>query len=256
MAQCRYLANEYVGRLNGVKVATLLVKAEPIAYLLHYSKKRRTVVLQVRNGEVVVRAPAGTQVEYLNSLVRQKQDWLLKHLRCFQQSTKPISIDWSQPLTLPMQDTTLTVECGVAERSGIAQQHNTLFLSLSERIKPERRNVAARKLLQAWYKHQAERWFASRLGYWQPRMQLWATDMRIANWRAKWGYCNHQAEVGFNWRLLMAPEWVADYVVVHELAHIRHLNHSPLFWQLVQQYYPQAEEAKQWLRQNYHLLEW
>lgn len=236
-------------------MAALFVKAEPFNYQLHYSSKRRTIALQVSNGQVIVRAPAGERIEYVNSLIKQKQAWLHKHLQNAVVGS-PVVIDWQSKISLPYLDHTVAVQCILAKQTRIEQQQHSLAIQLATRIKPERRNLMVKQLLQKWYKQQAENWFAERLIYWQSVMKLNATNMQIANWRAKWGYCNHLGEVGFNWRLVMAPAWVTDYVVVHELAHIRHLNHSSDFWQLVKHYYPRFTAAKSWLKHNAVLLQW
>lgn len=68
--------------------------------------------------------------------------------------------------------------------------------------------------------------------------------------RTRWGSCSARAEISLNWKLLAAPEWVIDYVVIHELAHIYHLDHSPRFWAVVDRHCPRRGEARRWLRQH------
>ena len=85
---------------------------------------------------------------------------------------------------------------------------------------------------------------------WAPRIGVTYGRISIRHQRGRWGSCSAKGNLNFNCLLMLAPESVRDYVVVHELCHCRHLNHSPAFWQAVEQAYPHWKEAKAWLKQN------
>lgn len=80
------------------------------------------------------------------------------------------------------------------------------------------------------------------------------TAIIVKTYKARWGSCYSDGRISFNWKLIMAATWVIDYVVVHELCHLIHHNHSANFWRLVEQYYPSYKQAKEWLKQNGQLL--
>ena len=82
------------------------------------------------------------------------------------------------------------------------------------------------------------------------RLGLTVTQVSIRNQRTRWGSCGRNGHITLNWRLVLMPEWVADYVIVHELMHLRRLDHSPAYWKLVAAAYPRYREARQWLRAN------
>jgi predicted metal-dependent hydrolase len=79
---------------------------------------------------------------------------------------------------------------------------------------------------------------------------LRVTQVSIRNQRTRWGSCGRNGRITLNWRLLLMPDWVADYVIVHELMHLRRLDHSPAFWKLVAEAHPRYRDARQWLRAN------
>jgi predicted metal-dependent hydrolase len=79
---------------------------------------------------------------------------------------------------------------------------------------------------------------------------LSVSRISIRNQRTRWGSCGRNGHITLNWRLVTMPEWVADYVIVHELMHLRRLDHSPAYWKLVAAAYPRYREARQWLRAN------
>jgi len=77
----------------------------------------------------------------------------------------------------------------------------------------------------------------------------------ISDLKVRWGSCTPAGNLNFNWRILKAPGFVIDYVIVHELAHLREANHTPRFWNIVSVQVPQWEQAKNWLREHGDLLE-
>lgn len=84
---------------------------------------------------------------------------------------------------------------------------------------------------------------------------LIATKVTVRNQRSRWGSCSPSGHICLNWRLVLMPDSVRDYVLIHELMHLRQLNHSRRFWRLVEKACPEFEAARQWLRDNRHLLE-
>lgn len=78
--------------------------------------------------------------------------------------------------------------------------------------------------------------------------------MGITNARTRWGSCSGNNNMNFSWRLGLCPEFVIDYVVVHELCHVTHKNHSRSFWKMVEEYYPKYKESESWLKENATIL--
>ena len=86
------------------------------------------------------------------------------------------------------------------------------------------------------------------------RHQLTVRRVSIRNQRLRWGSCGRTGHICLNWRLLLMPDWVRDYVLIHELMHLRRMDHSPTFWGHVAEACPDYETARQWLRANGPLL--
>ncbi|MCO6503949.1 MAG: M48 family metallopeptidase [Snodgrassella sp.] len=106
-----------------------------------------------------------------------------------------------------------------------------------------------RQLIVNWLKAQAQNELITRLGHWAQIMQLWPKAMALSQSKTFWGVCRNQTGIRLNWRLIGAPDYVIDYVCIHELSHLKHPNHSQAFWSLVAQYTSQIAQAKMWLRQ-------
>lgn len=120
-----------------------------------------------------------------------------------------------------------------------------------EMLAPVSSTLADRqKALQLFYKKQAELHLKERVTALSERMGLFPSHVSIRGQRTRWGSCSSEGAISLNWKLLAAPVDVIDYVIVHELAHIRHLDHSPQFWSLVETFYPDWRLAKLWLKEH------
>ena len=110
------------------------------------------------------------------------------------------------------------------------------------------------KALEAWLRHQARQDIEARLAQRSVEMRQQPRCIYIRDQRTRWGACSRRGNLSFNWRLVMAPPAVLDYVVVHELAHLAEPNHSPRFWLLVAAFCPEFKRHKAWLREHYAVL--
>ncbi|MDG6778530.1 SprT family zinc-dependent metalloprotease [Thiomicrorhabdus sp. zzn3] len=106
------------------------------------------------------------------------------------------------------------------------------------------------RVLQEWFSEQARHYFESEVLVWAQRIGVDYASITVKGYKSRWGSCYPDGRIQFNWRLLQAPAWVIDYVIVHELCHRVHANHSAHFWALVAHHYPQTQQAKRWLRQQ------
>ena len=108
----------------------------------------------------------------------------------------------------------------------------------------------ARVLFERWYREEAFMLFTLRCKFYAGNMRVRYNSIDLSSAKQRWGSCQQNGRLRFNWRLIMAPKDIVDYVVVHELAHLVELNHSGRFWAVVDKTVPNRREAKQWLREN------
>jgi predicted metal-dependent hydrolase len=112
----------------------------------------------------------------------------------------------------------------------------------------------ARQVFTRWYKEQAMQVITSRVHFFIERLGVSCPIIRITSARTRWGSCSFKGTLSFTWRLVMAPLDIIDYVVLHELVHLKHKNHSKAFWLNVQAYMPDFNERRNWLKENGYLL--
>jgi predicted metal-dependent hydrolase len=108
----------------------------------------------------------------------------------------------------------------------------------------------AEPALERWYRRQAKTEIAPRLDHAVEQLGTQYTALTIRNQRTRWGSCSTTGAMSFNWRLLLAPEEILDYVVWHEACHLVVMDHSPRFWRLVEYHLPDYQEPRRWLRRH------
>ena len=110
--------------------------------------------------------------------------------------------------------------------------------------------TSVKRALETLFRRKARKWFEKRADHYAAEMDVEYKQIEIRNQRTKWGSCSTTGTLGLNWRLMMAPPDVVDYIIVHELAHLRERNHTDAYWKLVGEYIPDYKEKAEWLNQN------
>lgn len=219
----------------------------PSGAQLHYRlerRQRRTVGLKITADGLVVHAPTRISLTLLESLISQKADWIQKKLNARTESKIP-ALQWlnGEQLLLLGNRVTLALSHDVRSRA-INHQPGQLALAMPNH---DDKSAVSRKVLQ-WYKKQALADFARRLEIFSARLGVALPKLLISNARTRWGSCNSKKEIRLNWRLLQAPPHLINYVVCHELAHLKEMNHSARFWAVVASIYPDYKAAEKELK--------
>ncbi|MDR5674648.1 SprT family zinc-dependent metalloprotease [Halalkaliarchaeum sp. AArc-GB] len=110
--------------------------------------------------------------------------------------------------------------------------------------------TSVKRALETMYRRKAREYFEEQANQFAEEMGVEYKQIEVRNQRTKWGSCSTTGTLGLNWRLMMAPPRVVDYVIVHELAHLRESNHTAEFWSLVAEYDPEYEAHARWLEEN------
>lgn len=238
-------------------------------YLLVRSERRKTVGLYVKQGKITVRAPYYLDQKYIDALVQKKSLWLkakLAEQSQQQRSTPSLFIDGSF-LWVQGKYKKLTVIYGKKNQVNNLTDELQIVLAklnpgrvsdqeISDQSNEQEQRLKVKKLLEKWFKNQAETYITENLPYYCAKTNLKPKSFKIRQYKARWGSCNSKQELSFNYLLMMAPKWVIDYVIIHELCHLEHLNHSAKFWQLVNQHCPEYSAAKSWMKTRQSQLQW
>jgi len=125
-----------------------------------------------------------------------------------------------------------------------------LLVELKSGIPSDIRREELRRHLEKWYIRQARELITERLELFSSIIGVKVNNVRLKNQKTRWGSCSRKRNLNFNWKLIMAPIVIVDYVIVHELCHIKQMNHSPQFWVLVENQISDYKMMRKWLKEN------
>ncbi len=220
--------------------------AEPHSYTLIRSK-RRTIALTISpEATLVVRAPMRTPVGYIEAFIHEKLDWVTRML------AKARARPHAKPKDFREGEQFLYL--GKLYPLAITDAGPKMLRFKDGFSLPKLSNAEARMAFTNWYRKAARKIISERVDAYAARFDINVKAIRITGARTRWGSASPRG-VNFSWRLVMAPIEVIDYVVAHELAHLRHANHGREFWSEVARIYPSYGEPKRWLRKHGTMLD-
>lgn len=221
-------------RGSSVEARAIRLDAGELAYVLKRSPRRRTLGLRIDGKGLTVNAPSRAPQHWVESVLREKAGWVLTKLRELEQQQGPQPL-WQDGEPLPFLGGHIRLDVAAgAVRAPAVLSGEWLQVRLADPLDA----AALQAKVMKWYRAQALACFGERVEIYAARLGVPLPPLRLSNARSCWGRCNARGEISLNWRLVKAPLQTIDYVVAHELAHLKHLNHSPAFWQVVGQLFP------------------
>lgn len=222
-----------------------------INYKLNRSRKRRkTISLQISDkSELIIAAPYFTPTEEINRFVEEKQNWINKTIKKQKESTfknKEREYLSGEMFYYLGESYPLEVFFEPFENTGVVFWNDRFYLNAREN-----KNLKKHYFI-SWYKKKAYDFISERVDYFSRMLKLQHEIIRITSAQSQWGSCSEDNNLSFSFRLIMAPPDIIDYVIVHELIHIKEKNHSLKFWQGVEAFMPEYKKHRRWLKDNRH----
>jgi predicted metal-dependent hydrolase len=212
--------------------------------IIRSPRRRKTVTLEFVDGHLRVRVPVHTTDATIQRILKQHQRQIEQwQARDRERQAQP---PWYQrPFPVFGIDRKLCFEPG---RSwSVALQGDCMTITGPGQSLAD---PAARHALVSWLRQLAQDDLTTRVAAWANRIQVTYHAVRIRDQKSRWGSCSSKGSLNFNWRLVMAPPFVIDSVVVHELCHRLEMNHSRAFWQHVYRFFPETQNAREWLKKH------
>jgi predicted metal-dependent hydrolase len=228
---------------------TITLGGTEIPYLLTVSGRARRLRLVIRPGSgLQVIVPRGAGLAWIEGAIREKSAWITRKLASMatQAILSPPPLVEGRVLSYLGEPVRLALATGAAPgRFRAALREGVLTLTLAAHDE-----ATVRAALEAWYRRQARVVFAARLAHCNTAYGFSFGRVTIKDQKSRWGSCSQRGNLNFNWRLLLAPLSVLDYVVYHELAHLKEPNHASAFWALVATACPDYRQQRRWLKQH------
>lgn len=219
-----------------------------IGYQVKYSSRKTLNITVERDRSVVVHAPVGLSLEKIDSIVTSKQDWInnkISDSKKYSQIMQRKEFVNGESLLFLGKLYNLTISA--EEFDGIIFDDGFLI--------SEKNQKQANVYFKNWYKEQALLKINKLARLYEEKLGVKYNQLKLTDMKYRWGSCSPKGNININWRIIKAPMYVIEYLVVHELTHLLESNHSDKFWNTVSIQIPQYEKAKEWLRNNGELLE-
>jgi len=210
--------------------------------------RRKTATVKVEEGRVSVVVPRSTSTEKVQALVNQKTRWIREKLLLQQEQEPPRAKEYvsGECFTYLGRNYRLKVESGPVRR--VKLKGGRLVVQVPPSV--QKREQYIQSALTDWYREHALERLQEKVGRYAKVVGTTPSSVAIRAFTGRWGSCSTKGNMEFNWKVIIAPNRIVDYVVVHELCHLHHHNHSPEFWQCVERIFPDYAESREWLKVN------
>ncbi len=219
---------------------------QTVSYTITRSSRAKRISLKIDAAhglQVIMPSRAKADV---TEILREKQQWIQKHLQRYGSPRRYITGD-----SLPVYgvDHQLeVVDSADSARVSVSKKEQILLVKLPVQLSYESRRETVRLALESWYKREAKQYLPPEIARLAQKFGFRYQNITIRGQKTRWGSCSSQGNLNFNWRLVMTPPDAIEYVIIHELCHLKVPDHSARFWQLVAHYSPNYQEYVELLR--------
>ncbi len=229
----------------------------PLIYSLRRSERTKTTRIVVKPDRIEVVAPPKVSERQIKAFVAAQQDWIKAAvLRVTDRAQAIPSLApacYAAGASIPYQGRQIPLQLNADHQKTIRvllHDEQNFIVNLPSSLSEAQSSESIRLAFVRWMKNQARLQAGLLIDKHAPRFALFPRSLKIKTQKSRWGSCGPQNDLNLNWLLMLAPPEVFEYVVIHELCHIKHKNHSQDFWQLVGKHYPDYQQHRRWLKQH------
>lgn len=224
-----------------------------IDYLINRSDKASSVIITVNVGQgVQITVPSKFKIANIDQILEKKASWIIKKVDYLSElagCAVPRSyVDGENLFFLGNRYVVKVNIYDVVITNQVKLNGSTIIVNIPPVLDREERVQTIRSVLVNWYMKEAEHFIIDRVNVFADRMGTRPAKIRVKEQIFRWGSCSNKGNINFNWKIIMAPIEVIDYVIVHELCHLIRLDHSPEFWRLINKVLPDYENRRMWLK--------
>ena len=214
------------------------------------TERKKTVSIEIKEDYVQVSAPKILSDMEINIIINRKKNWIKKKV-LLQKSRAvylPKKFINGEILKFLGKNYKLNIVNSSKEKVELKENKINVYL--------KRKNTSIKSLLEIWYRANGLKVITRKINYYNFLIGVKPNSINLRSFKKRWGSCNSKGDIAFNWRLLMAPNSVINYVVIHELCHLIHFNHSKNFWKTVKYFHPNYKIEEDWLKKYSKALIW
>ncbi len=226
---------------------TIDIDGQSVSYAVKRSARAKHIRLEVRpdNGLTVV-IPAFCSLRDVPDLLKKKKSWILSKLERYERVRTAEKKELKDGDFIPYMGRNLRIvlQHSSGPYSSITPTQDRLI------IKHNSGNGTINSIIESWYRHLAEQFLKDRIKELGKQTGLTCNRVTVRSAKTRWGSCSQKGNINLNWKLILLPKPVIDYVIIHELSHLKEMNHSKKFWEQVAEFCPKWREHRQWLKDH------
>lgn len=234
-------------KIQPMRRELLRIDGEAVAVTIRHNPRARRLIIRVHpsTGEVTVVAPSRRAIDHALDFARSEADWIARRLAKVPRS---VALDLGASVLFRGEEHLVTAGARGPGPVWAETIEGQRFIRVSGRAEH-----APRRLID-FFKREARHELSSRTVELAERIGMRPARISVRDTESRWGSCSTERSLSYSWRLILAPQFVLDYVVAHEVAHLKHMNHGPRFWKQVRELTGDVEAAQAWLGRNGPLL--
>lgn len=210
------------------------------------TNRLKTVSLKVKNQEVVLSVPKFVTDSEIDNIIERKINWIRNKLAIEKTNSFNIKRKYENGEKFLYFGSEYSLKIKHSNSDNVYLDNNIIFVE----VKNNSKAIHIRNILNNWYIAESKKYLIKTTNYYEVLIGVSVNKLIFGKYKSKWGSCNSKKTISYDWRIIMAPLEVIHYLIIHELCHIKHLNHSNDFWKTVEKYMANYKLQKKWLKTN------
>ena len=213
---------------------------------INRTNRLKTVSLKVKNQEVVLSVPKFVTDSEIDNIIERKINWIRNKLAIEKTNNFNIKRKYENGEKFLYFGSEYSLKIKHSNSDNVYLDNNIMIVE----VKNNSKAVHIRNILNNWYIAESKKYLIKTTNYYEVLIGVSVNKLIFGKYKSKWGSCNSKKTISYDWRIIMAPLEVIHYLIIHELCHIKHLNHSNDFWKTVEKYMANYKLQKKWLKTN------
>lgn len=215
---------------------------------IQQKQKRKTITIALKNaGQILIKTPHNISAKEACDILQRYADWIKEKNQAYEKLSQQAPINDNYILYRGRKINISRIFSPTYPAVQLIDDHINIYY-------PSSLLLPLAEIFLPWYKMQARLYLTERTIFWAEKLQVNPANISVKDQKSRWGSCSSLKNLNYNWRIMMAPDNIIDYLIVHELSHLKEMNHSVKFWSIVAQYDPSYKKHRLWLKHNGDLL--
>ena len=228
----------------------ILSSGKTVSVEIKRTKRKKTVSLLIKGDQVCLVIPKKLTQQRIDEILVKKTRWIQKKLYENRLHKLPSAKTYVDGEMFTYLGKNYRLNCKEGEQIGVRLKGGELRSVVQCGLSDVDEAQTHRKQIKDWYEQRAFEVLTKRTLMHAEALKVHPKSLKVKSYKARWGSCSAKGDIGYNWKIVIAPQRIVDYVIFHELSHLFHHDHSEHFWSQVEKYVPDYRESRSWLKKN------